>query len=143
MGQSLAKTVCENARALLLHHYPKMGILARAKAVGLGKGTVERILNGEAILDLAVIETLAKACRVEPWKVLVANFDPAAPPLLADVARDERLRIESLRNILLPASVHVEPPKRRSHQVTTTFEISDVGTAVPRKTRPRRKTRNP
>jgi len=137
MGQNLTKTVCDNAKALLLERHPDVGILARARATGIGKGTVERILNGTAKLDLEVVEKLARNCKVDPWQLCVEGFDPKAPPLLATEAQQVRARLQSIR-AFLDAGPLVEEPRLsengKSHKATYSFQDDDDGgSTVPEK----------
>lgn len=147
MGQSLEKVVCANAKALLLHHWPDEGILAKGVKSGLGKGTVERIIKDDARLKLGVIETLAKSCNLEPWQLLVPNLDPVAPPMLAEAAAAERAKLHALRLVIgNPEQDSLSKPRKSpetGRPPIAKFQVSDVGSSPPHKDQAPRRNRKP
>jgi hypothetical protein len=70
-------------------------VAARTK---LGRGTVQRIRDGEAATRISSLHTLAEAFKLEVWQLLVPDLDPAAlPHLVRPGSMEDRLaRLESL-----------------------------------------------
>jgi transcriptional regulator with XRE-family HTH domain len=73
------------AATLELGSNPKL-----AKRTGLSTSTIHRLRNGDVDATLSTLEALSKAFDLEPWQLLVANFDPKNRPVLQPLSEQER-----------------------------------------------------
>lgn len=73
----------KNIRALMKARYEGENISQFAKDTGIGLATVARIKEAKTSVGLDVIERIADKFDLQPWQLLVPNFDPANPPVLA------------------------------------------------------------
>jgi transcriptional regulator with XRE-family HTH domain len=64
--------------------------LALAKASGVAQTSIGRILRHEQSPTLDMVDRLAATFHLEPWQMLVADFDPTNPPITKQV--DDRQR---------------------------------------------------
>jgi hypothetical protein len=53
----------------------------------LSQSSINRILNAEVSCGLDHLAVLAAIFDLEPWQLLVRDFDPAEPPVLVSVSR--------------------------------------------------------
>lgn len=65
----------------------------------LGTGTIHRIRNGQADANLSTLEALAKAFDLQPWQLLVPNFDPGNLPALLNATEAEMRLWERLKDV--------------------------------------------
>lgn len=84
--------VARNLKALI----GKESINSWAVRHKLTQTTVNRIVNGRD-LSVSLLEKIVGAinqqgARIEPWQLLVQNFDPRNPPILLDTSTAEQLR---------------------------------------------------
>lgn len=79
MKKSLQKILAENVEALMKHR-PEVGTekLLRAKAK-IGGGTLDGIRQMDKAPTLRTLEKLAKAFDIEPYQLLIPDFDPKNP----------------------------------------------------------------
>jgi transcriptional regulator with XRE-family HTH domain len=63
---------------------------ALAKASGVAQTSIGRILRHEQSPTLDMVDRLATTFHLEPWQMLVADFDPTNPPITKQV--DDRQR---------------------------------------------------
>lgn len=95
MGKRKARGVVEsivgrNLDALIKHTGVKSnGQVARKIAADFPSRTVGRIRNAETSCSLDTLAKIAKAFNVEPWHLLVPNYDPANPPVRT-ISKTER-----------------------------------------------------
>lgn len=85
-----AKVLGKNLSALMaatldLSSNPKV-----AKRTGLSTSTIHRLRNGDVDATLSTLEALSKAFDLEPWQLLVVNFDPRNRPVLQPLTELER-----------------------------------------------------
>lgn len=82
---SLSTVLAENWRRL---HAAKSGLADRplADALGIGHGTIARLRAGSHATTIDTLATVAERFGVEPWMLLVPDFDPDNPPALAEAA---------------------------------------------------------
>jgi len=93
---SLASLFQRNLRAAMEHPSAPRTQLALAKRSGVAQASIGRILRGEQIPTLKVVEDLAHALEVEPWMMLVNGFNPGNPPVLRPVPPEEQALYERL-----------------------------------------------
>lgn len=72
-----------NVQALMHHHYKKENLTRLAADTGIGPGTASRIKAQNTSVGLDVLEKIAGKFNIQPWQLLVDNFDPVSPPALA------------------------------------------------------------
>lgn len=70
---------------------------AFSKRVGLQQRTYNRIIRGDADANLATVDVVADALHLQPWQLLVEDFDPRSPPELAALTDRERQFYAQLR----------------------------------------------
>lgn len=71
-----------NLVKLMDHHGYTIKTL-NAKMPALSTGTIQRASVGLTNVELRHFDTIAAAFGLKPWQLLVADFDPAAPPQLS------------------------------------------------------------
>lgn len=74
-------------------------IRAWALAKGLDVRLIDRLAKGQHAVTLDKLEEVAAACRLQPWQLLLSDFEPAAPPD-APITPDERAMLRKLRKLL-------------------------------------------
>lgn len=84
-----------NICALMRNKEPSLD--AVVEATGVGRGTVQRIRDGEAATRLTSLNAIAEAFDIEVWQLLVPGLDPDhLPRVVAPGSVEERLaRLEA------------------------------------------------
>ena len=72
-----------NLHAVMEAQSPPASQASLARQTKEHQRTVGRIINGEVAPNLDTAHAIARALRCELWQLLVPNFDPANPPVLA------------------------------------------------------------
>ena len=93
---SLASLFQRNLAAAMEHARPSTTQQALARASKVGQASIGRILRGEQVPTLTVVEDLARALELEPWMMLVHGFNPSNPPVLRPVPPEEQALYERL-----------------------------------------------
>jgi hypothetical protein len=68
-----------NVDALMVHHWGKVNKSKLRELAHVGQGTYDRIADGTSI-GLDTLEAIAAVFKVEPWQLLMEEFNPASPP---------------------------------------------------------------
>lgn len=73
----------------------------RAWALGrdLDVRLIDRLLKGQHAVTLDKLDEIATACGLQPWQLLLPDFDPASPAD-APISDDERRMLTKLRRLL-------------------------------------------
>jgi hypothetical protein len=60
---------------------------------------IDRLLKGQHAVTLDKLDEIATACGLQPWQLLLPDFDPVSP---ADtpISEDERRMLSKLRKLL-------------------------------------------
>lgn len=86
--ERLIQLVAENIRALLESRGLKAHHLVK-RCGGKSLSTIQRAMDGTTDPQITTIAAIARALNVEPWQLLISNFDPEFPPaLLTEEVRD-------------------------------------------------------
>jgi hypothetical protein len=85
--------------ALMQKHYGKESLGRFAKDCGIGPATMTRIKAQDTSIGVDILDSIASHFHLEPWELLVPNFDPANRPTLQPVSEAERRLWESLREV--------------------------------------------
>lgn len=67
---------------------------------GVAQSTVGRIVAGKQAPDLDTISLICRALDYRPWQMLVQTFDPANPPFIPKLTKEEAALYDRLRSIL-------------------------------------------
>lgn len=62
---------------------------------------ISRMVNEDNSVTLDKLDEVATACGVEPWQLLLDDFDPASPPD-APITEQDRALLRRLRRMLGP-----------------------------------------
>lgn len=76
--------------ALMHKHYGKENLTRLAKDCKMGPASASRIKEAKTSVGLEIIDKIARHFHVEPWELLVPNFDPSNRPTLQPVSEQER-----------------------------------------------------
>lgn len=92
--------LAENLNTLMraypsLESNPKLS--RRAK---LGVGTIARVRNSDAAVNLDTLDKLAGCFDLQPWQMLVPDLDPKSPPVLRSLSAAESDLFERLRTVI-------------------------------------------
>lgn len=84
------------------------------KRTGVGRGTVQRIRDGDSATSLSILTKIAEAFGLEVWQLMVPGLDPDKLPELAASAPSvqpdlQRLVEEAIERRLGPASEKRHP----------------------------------
>lgn len=96
----LKQVVAQNARAARKHNKQTqidVKDAALLKGYAIDQTTVSRIEGGRLVPTLDVLEALAKGLGVNPWELLVPNFDAKNRPVLKEATEAERKLWEKIR----------------------------------------------
>jgi hypothetical protein len=66
---------------------------------GLKVRMIDRLTKGEHAVTLDKLEEIAAACGLQPWHLLLADFDPHVTAD-APITHDERQLLSRLKNLL-------------------------------------------
>lgn len=73
--------------------------LRLGKKAGVGQATIGRILSQEGEdSGVETVAKLAKAFGLEAWQMMVPGMDPANPPVLQPVSKEEQALYQRLRD---------------------------------------------
>lgn len=97
----------QNIAALMREASPSVdSVRARTK---VGRGTVQRIKEGETSVGVDTLQSVAAAFGIEVWQLLVPNIDPDQLPTL-----NSQLAVQwPFSQDLLLAGLAADPPARR------------------------------
>lgn len=92
MVASLRKTLAENVEKLraMRQRDTRASVRAFAAGAGLQPMKVGRVLSEKAGATVETVQQLADAFTLQPWQLLVPDFDPLKPPRLAEPAFSPR-----------------------------------------------------
>jgi transcriptional regulator with XRE-family HTH domain len=76
----------QNVSALMHARYGRENLTKLASDAKIGPATASRIKQHETSVGIDVVESIAKAFKVDAWQLLVPGFDAAEPPVLATQA---------------------------------------------------------
>lgn len=76
------KVLWDNVSRLMVARYGKENLTRLSQDAKIGPGTCTRIKEQKTSVGTDVIESVAKALKVDPWQLLVAGLDPSALPVL-------------------------------------------------------------
>jgi plasmid maintenance system antidote protein VapI len=93
--------VADNFAANLRKLVERMGgsVNGAAQAWKVPTKTLESVLKGQRVPSLDTAERLAKASGYELWQMIASNFDPANPPILRAVTKEEAALYDRLREM--------------------------------------------
>lgn len=100
--ESLRAILAANVRRMIERAAP-LGSRPSVRAWAMGKGLevrlIDRITKGEHAVTLDTIESIAQACGLQPWQLLLPHLDPDEP---ADVpiTPEDREMLRKLRKLL-------------------------------------------
>jgi len=90
VSKSALSILSANLKALKEAGAVSLSQKAIAKKAGVDQTTVSRTLTATNAPGVDKLDGLAKAFGVQAWQLLVADFDPAKPPVLAAPSPDPR-----------------------------------------------------
>jgi len=89
---------------VLMSAYPSLDSNPKlAKRAKLGVGTIARVRNSDAAVNLDTLDKLAGCFDLHPWQMLVPNLDPKSPPVLRSMSPAESELFERLRSVIKAA----------------------------------------
>ena len=100
--KSLRSTLAKNLSALMAADSSLDTCLKLSARSGVGNGTVDRIRRGEASATLDTLESLAAAFRLQPWQLLVEDFDHKKPPKLRGQSEQEQKFYSFIESLTTP-----------------------------------------
>lgn len=80
-------------------HGERLSVRAWAQGKGLNVRLIDRLTKGQHAVTLDKLEEIASACGLQPWQLLLEDFDPAAPPD-SPITDEERRMLNRLRRLL-------------------------------------------
>jgi transcriptional regulator with XRE-family HTH domain len=81
-----------NVRALMVKRYGVVHIGKFRRDTGIGAATVSRILEATTSIGIDILEKIAFTFKLEPWQLLVPDFDADSLPLVLSDDSDHQLR---------------------------------------------------
>lgn len=63
---------------------------AAARRTGVPQPTIGRIMRGDVLPSLSVLEQIAKGFGLETWQLMVPGMEPKSPPVLSRASKEER-----------------------------------------------------
>lgn len=102
-----------NLDALMAHHSELNNSERVGSKAKIPPRTVNRIKNAQVSCTVDTLAKIAKVFEIEPWALLVPNYDPANPPVRT-MTQDERNFYARMRADLqnLPAEPDPAPARR-------------------------------
>jgi len=79
MSKTAKQVLWTNISALMLREFGKENLTALAKKAKIGPGTATRIKEQSTSVGLEVLEQIARAFGVQPWHLLLPDFDASNP----------------------------------------------------------------
>jgi len=103
------KKVLSKNVSKLLDSRPDISRLALSKQMHVADGTLGRIKYGNGNPNIETLEAIAKFFRVEPWQLLVEEFDLKSPPTILSAKHlpdgltpEEKALIKTVRSLREP-----------------------------------------
>ena len=88
----------------LMSAYPSLDSNPKlARRSKLGVGTIARVRNSDAAVNLDTLDKLAGCFDLHPWQMLVPNLDPKSPPVLRSMSQAESDLFDRLRSVIKAA----------------------------------------
>lgn len=87
-----------NIAALMRTEDPTLDAVAAKTKIG--RGTIQRIKEGEAATRISSLQSIAEAFDIEVWQFLVPGLDPDQPPRLLNFAKSVEARLAALEAAL-------------------------------------------
>lgn len=101
--EQLARVLSVNlkkAQALRKKRNEPCGNRYVGEQAGIGEGSVARAMRGDRSSSLATLEALANFYDLDPWQLLVPEFDPANPPLLRELTPELQAFYEKIQGLM-------------------------------------------
>jgi transcriptional regulator with XRE-family HTH domain len=83
MGTESKKTLALTVLALMQKHFGGKNLTKLAREAVGSPGNATRLLDGKTSVSVDMLDRIARRFKLEPWQLLVPDFDPSAPPKLA------------------------------------------------------------
>lgn len=94
-----------NLSAVMKSHSARQKNLSSNKKVGdrlkISDNTVGRIRRGENSIGIDMLDKIAGLYSLQPWQLLVPEFEVSSPPMLRAMSEDERTLYDRLHAALL------------------------------------------
>lgn len=98
VAENLARLIEWAAKNPKLDRGPA-SINSLARAAGVSRPTVDRLLAGDAGPGIDSVERVARAYELEAWQLQVPSLDPSDPPTLREASESERELHRALREV--------------------------------------------
>lgn len=66
----------------------------------VAQSTIGRVLAGARAPDLDTVSAICKAVDFPPWQLLVSGFDPANPPIVPKMTKEEAALYDRLSALI-------------------------------------------
>lgn len=96
---SLNLIFAENVRMLMMITPPLGTQQKLGRKAHIGQATLSRLLSGQTWPTLNLVESIAKAFKVQPWQLLVPRLDPTAFMEGAELTANEQVLFAQLHAI--------------------------------------------
>lgn len=96
-AQKTRAILANNVRRLIAKE--QTSVRAWALARELDVKLIDRLVKAENAVTLDKLAEIAEACGLQPWQLLIEDFDPVEPPSMP-ISEEERKTIQRLRRIL-------------------------------------------
>jgi hypothetical protein len=96
----------------------------RAK-LKVGRGTVQRIRDGDTGIRVGTLEVIAKACGVEAWQLLIPGIGPGNVPRIA-TQQDERAPKVPLSDEVVKALRESENPTKAENVLRVHLDLEPL-----------------
>jgi hypothetical protein len=93
------KLLWRSVSALMRKHYGKENLTRLSSECKFGPGTASRLKEAKTSVGLEIIDKIAKQFHVQPWELLVPQFDPDNRPTLQPLTESERLLYKRLAEV--------------------------------------------
>ncbi len=100
MKKTLRDVVANNIARIMDDPAAPLTQEAVGRRSGIPQRTVGRLKNGSSAASLTTLEAIAKGLGVEPWQLLIPDFDPKQPPLLRSATQDEQRLYRKVEQLL-------------------------------------------
>jgi ACT domain-containing protein len=101
-SDALRATLARNLRKKIEHDLgpgSRWSVRAWALSRELDVRLIDRLVKGEHAVTIDKLDELAVACGLQPWQLLLPDFDPASPAD-APISEGERDMLKKLRRLL-------------------------------------------
>lgn len=92
--------LAENLNKLMRAHPSLESNPKLSKRAKLGVGTIARVRNSDAAVNLDTLDKLAGCFDLQPWQMLVPGLDAKSPPVLRSMSAAESELFERLRTVI-------------------------------------------